>query len=178
MEPESTIFARDRDNLLVLIYENSEKLNRLCEKIDHENRIGVLIKPLYNPKLGNFFAVLAIILLIALLIIIRQLSIAKGNVFFHVHGLLFTIFFSFVLLFLILAFSLATFFNYNRNQIKSLSLKSRLIATKLEKMIRISSQLETHEAKNLSRYLEMELRIADAESALSYFDMLMKNIKV
>lgn len=55
------------------------------------------------------------------------------------------------------------------NQIKTLKPEARRMAVRLKKIIRIASQIQENLSSNLITKVELDLRLADAESALEYY---------
>lgn len=55
------------------------------------------------------------------------------------------------------------------NQIKTLKPEARRMAVRLKKVIRIASQIQENLSSNLITKVELDLRLADAESTLEYY---------
>ena len=80
--------------------------------------------------------------------------------------------------FLIFALLFATFYvnYYQINQrLKLLRRDAKTFSIRLEKVVRLASQIEEHNVTNLVSRIELDLRIADAESALQHYESLQNN---
>ncbi len=67
-----------------------------------------------------------------------------------------------------------SFFNNVRfeQEQKFLKQSSRTIALKLKKIIRVASQIDEHIETSLGKRIELDLRLTDAESALEYYELV------
>ena len=54
----------------------------------------------------------------------------------------------------------------------------KILSAKLEKVIRAASQAQEHVLSNFLSRIELDLRLADAESAIQHYTVLMKTRKL
>lgn len=130
--------SEDRELLISLLKEYSEKLTVACDGVNQQkiiNRFLLLLLSIlapsfriWIPQLDSFPISLTVILLVAF------------------------------------AFSI-----YVTKSVSDLKYKSKTIAIKLEKAVRITSQIAEHFEDNFSKRIELDFRLADAESALEYY---------
>ena len=152
---------KDDINLLIsLLGEYSEKLIRLCAKIE-ENK----------QKKSLLYFVLGIIVITLLTI-----SIIISFRIYTYFSILGTLIFSIFMLYLTIPAY------YIRKKIKISEREAKKMSSRLEKVIRIASQIQDHFSSNRRRSVglkssiplvisgvELDLRLADAESALEYY---------
>jgi hypothetical protein len=158
---------KDDINLLIsLLGEYSEKLIRLCAKIE-ENKQK---KSLLDFVLGIIVITLSTISIIPIIISFRIYT------YFSILG---TLIFSIFMLYLTIPAY------YIRKKIKISEREAKKMSSRLEKVIRIASQIQDHFSSNRRRSVglkssiplvisgvELDLRLADAESALEYYQVI------
>jgi hypothetical protein len=160
-EKKNAKFSIPSDNsdyklVIVLISEYNEKLIKLCEKIEDNKK---------KYSLSRFF-LLCLFLLLSLLFIslIRWNNVLfKNNIFFDV-----------LVLFIIPIYILFILYSYifSNNATKKIGIlqrQAKSTSLKLERIIRTASQLQDHVDPQCLIILELDFRLADAESALEYY---------
>jgi flagellar motor component MotA len=135
-------------DLNILLNEYGEKLIKLCEKIEN-------YRVKYYLTLSLFFLHGGCIALITWVT-----SFFKENIYFAILGVpIFTLFIVYN----------AIFFQNIKRRLKSLKKTAKQISLRLEKIIRVASQIHNQTDKLSILALESDLRLADAESALEYY---------
>jgi flagellar motor component MotA len=136
------------EELNLLLNEYGEKLIKLCEKIEDYRVKYYLISSLFLIFGG------------CIALIVWVTSFFKENIYFAIIGILvFTLFIIYT----------AIFVQNIKRKLKSLERSSKKISLRLEKIIRIASQIHNQTDKLSILALESDLRLADAESALEYY---------
>jgi low affinity Fe/Cu permease len=136
------------EELNLLLNEYGEKLIKLCEKIE-DYRVK------YYLTSSLFFVFGGCIALIT-----WATSFFKENIYFAILS---------VLVFTLFIIYTAIFVQNIKRKLKSLERSSKKISLRLEKVIRIASQIHNQTDKLSILALESDLRLADAESALEYY---------
>nr|WP_290224134.1 hypothetical protein [Trichocoleus desertorum] len=137
----------DRQLIISLLAEYSEKLLNACDRIGmYQNRVR--IAALFFP----FLAYMATLL--------TDFSKLSSD------PLLRIIFF--ISLFFVVA-STVNFLYEIRKTLELLERDAKRIALKLEKVIRVASQTQEHILDNFVNRIELDLRLADSESALDHY---------
>jgi hypothetical protein len=158
---------KDDINLLIsLLGEYSEKLIRLCAKIE-DNKQKYSLGEFFLPRLGGGIA-----------LITWSIFSLQAYPYFVILG---------ILIFVIFTIYVAVSANHIRKKIKLSEREAKKISSRLEKVIRIASQIQEHFSANRRRSaritvigginsiplvisgVELDLRLADAESALEYY---------
>jgi uncharacterized membrane protein (DUF485 family) len=136
------------EELNLLLNEYGEKLTKLCEKIE-DYRVKYYLTSSLFLLFGGCIALIAWVT-----------SFFKENIYFAILGILvFTLFIIYT----------AIFVQNIKRKLKSLERSSKKISLRLEKIIRIASQIHNQTDKLSILALESDLRLADAESALEYY---------
>ena len=143
----------DIDLLISLLGEYGEKLIKLCEKIE-DNRQKYSFGKSFLPPLGG-----------GILLITWSLfsSLESSLLSFSILGFL---------TFVIFTIYVAVSANHIRKKIKLSEREAKKISLRLEKVIRIASQTQDNLSKTPPNWIirvELDLRLADAESALEYY---------
>jgi hypothetical protein len=143
---------KDDINLLIsLLGEYNEKLINLCEKIE-DNKQKYSLGEYFLPRLGGGIA----------LITWSVFSLRTYSNFVMLGILIFAIFTTYVA---VSAYNI-------RKKIKLSEREAKKILLRLEKVIRIASQTQDNLSKTPPNWIirvELDLRLADAESALEYY---------
>lgn len=137
----------DRQILLSLLQEYTEKLTDICSKIEDQ------IKFCRDFMMLCYF-----------IGIVGILAIVATN--FHPLILFFVIAFSFVILGIFVF--ILVFINAPQTKIKILKNNGINLAIKLKRLVRTTSQFQENIEKTYVRKIQLDLRLADAESALLY----------
>ena len=150
-ELEQFYNSKDREVLLSLLMEYSHKVFKICDQIEQgENNISIMILTLMWLTVAGI-----------LFVIFPYLKAINPNIKFLIFALLF-----------------ATFYVncYQINQrLKLLRRDAKTFSIRLEKVVRLASQIEEHSVTNLVSRIELDLRIADAESALAHYQSVQNN---
>ena len=141
----------DIDLLISLLGEYGEKLIKLCEKIDN-NKQKYSLGEYFLPRLGGG-------------IVLITWSIFSSGTYAHfvILG---------ILIFSLFTISVAVSVRNTRKKIKLSEREAKKISSRLEKVIRIASQTQDNLSKTPPNWIirvELDLRLADAESALEYY---------
>jgi hypothetical protein len=153
----------DRKLLVTLLNEYSEKLSVLCLTIDtHSYKEDLLIASVFAP-IG--------ILLFIIAPLFYSMFYYMG-ISFYVNNIYFIL-----VLTILISSILATYFlksleklRRHQRQEKSIIWDAKVLAKKLEKIIIVVSQMQEHSSARLSRRIEMDLRLADAELVLGHYE--------
>ena len=148
-----TYSNEDRKLIISLLDEYAQKLMNICEKIDN-----------YRETVERFFL---------LLIGVTILLTASLSTFFPSWQSS-TLVLSLLFVFLMIVLGLTIF--KARQKIILLKRDAKTLAIKLEKVIRVTSQFQEHITTNFVTRIELDLRLADAESALQHYTGLIKRI--
>jgi hypothetical protein len=157
--------GKDDINLLIsLLGEYSEKLIRLCAKIE-DNKQKYSLGEFFLPRLGGGIA-----------LITWSIFSLQAYPYFVILG---------ILIFAIFTIYVAVSANHIRKKIKISEREAKKMSSRLEKVIRIASQIQEHFSTNrqlksipfgninsiplVISGVELDLRLADAESALEYY---------
>jgi hypothetical protein len=143
----------DRQILLSLLQEYSAKLNSLNSQI--EERIVF-----YN----NFFLITSLMPVLFLIIIFSTYQFFPYNLYLVIISL----FIVGVLFFRLIV--------RKKTKRRILEKQAEILAIKLERLVRTTSQYQENVEKNYIRKIELDLRLADAESSLSYYYKLNKEL--
>jgi len=136
------------EELNLLLNKYGEKSIKLCEKIE-DYRVK------YYLTSSLFFVFGGCIALIT-----WATSFFKENIYFAILGVLF---------FTLFIIYTAIFVQNIKRRLKSLEKTAKQISFRLEKIIRVASQIHNHTDQLSILALESDLRLADAESALEYY---------
>ncbi|MGK7945627.1 MAG: hypothetical protein AB4058_14280, partial [Microcystaceae cyanobacterium] len=142
----------DRQVLLSLLQEYSDKLNSLNFQI--EQRITF-----YN----NFSIVTCLSSIMFLIVIFFTNQFFPYNL-------------SLIIFFLVGGVSLLQFITRKKTKRRILEKQAEVLAIKLERLVRTASQYQENVEKNYIRKIELDLRLGDAESSLSYYYKLSKEL--
>ena len=136
------------EELNLLLNEYGEKLIKLCEKIEDYRVKYYLTSSLFLVFGGCIVSISWVT------------SFFKENIYFAILGILvFTLFIIYT----------AIFVQNIKRRLKSLEKTAKRISFRLEKIIRVVSQIHDHTDQLSILALESDLRLADAESALEYY---------
>ena len=136
------------EELNLLLNEYGEKLIKLCEKIENYRVKYYLTSSLFLVFGG------------CITLIAWVTSFFKENIYFAILG---------VLVFTLFIIYTAIFVQNIKRRLKSLEKTAKKISFRLEKIIRLASQIHNQTDKLSILALELDLRLADAESALEYY---------
>jgi NADH:ubiquinone oxidoreductase subunit 3 (subunit A) len=136
------------EELNLLLNEYGEKLIKLCEKIE-DYRIKYYLTSSLFLVFGGCIA-----------LITWATSFFKENIYVAILGVLIFIFFTIYT---------AIFVQNIKRRLKSLEKTAKQISFRLEKIIRVASQIHNQTDQLSILALESDLRLADAESALEYY---------
>jgi uncharacterized membrane protein YobD (UPF0266 family) len=143
----------DKKLIISLLGEYSEKLLIICDRISRRQRITQLLTTF-------FVSVLALIFSLATTITFPLITSLESFFFFST---------CFLEIFLLEAFY------ENKRALLLLQRDAKRISLKLEKIIRIASQAQEHILNDFVSRIEMDLRLADAESALDHYSFILKS---
>jgi hypothetical protein len=147
----------DRKLLISLLNEYSEKLSLVCDRIDKYKENS---RTLTLLQIGLMFPIVALLLIVTLSGMLNlQRYIMEGAV---------NTILSFSVLILSTLFLINEIF-HNKRKLRLLERDASTIAIKLEKVIRLASQIQEHALNNVVNRIELDLRLADAESALDHY---------
>jgi hypothetical protein len=165
-------FKKDDINLLISILgEYGEKLIKLCEKIEDDKQKNSLCKFLSR-------GVVFIILILILSTKDKSMGPEIPRIFLALTGksmepeipsilsfFVFIIFVAFIINFIVSSLD-------TRKKIQISKREAQKISSRLEQVIRIASQVQDNLSKSPPNWIiriELDLRLADAESALEYY---------
>jgi hypothetical protein len=156
---EEVYSNEDRKLIISLLNEYSEKLLHVCEQIDK-----------YQKRL--FLVVMLLSVLIVLGILLSDTSTQAHNfIFEHAFNTKFTL----SLFTLVFISIVSIIFNIGR-RVALLKRDATVLYVKLEKIIRATSQAQEHILSNFVSRIELDLRLADAESALEHYSVMMRKL--
>lgn len=168
----SNLGKADIDLLISLMGEYGEKLISLCEKIE-DNKQKYSLGEFFLPRLGG-----------GITLITWSIFSLQAYPYFVILG---------ILIFAIFTIYVAVSAKHIRKKIKISEREAKKMSSRLEKVIRIASQIQDHFSTNRRRSaeiqalslisasikskpiplviseVELDLRLADAESALEYY---------
>jgi hypothetical protein len=178
--------SEDRQLLVNLLHEYSEKLMQISQELElkkqqrgKQAQIYRLVAKILDISLytsGVLLALISLMLLSSWLIVRYNMFVSNQFKAFESTDL-----FVIVLLLVLMISSLTMFqaprteANKNRmttkivRMIDLLEEDTRTIADKLEKVMRVTIEVQDQIEINLARKLELDLRIGDAQSALEYY---------
>ena len=139
------------EELNLLLNEYGEKLIKLCEKIE-DYRIKYYLTSSLFLVFGG-----------CIILIVWVTYFFKENIYFVILG---------VLIFTLFILYTAIFVQNIKRRLKSLERAAKQISFRLEKIIRVASQIHNQTDKLSILALESDLRLADAESALEYYQQI------
>jgi hypothetical protein len=144
----------DRKLIISLLNEYSEKLLKICEQIDRQQRN-----------------------LIFLWLLLLLLAFAWTMGFYWLLSTKITTFIT-ILIITIVSQSFIIYIYFGiQQQKRELLQKASIISAKLEKVIRAASQAQEHTTMTFFGNLEVDLRLSDAEYALQHYKNLVKKRK-
>jgi hypothetical protein len=164
-------YSLDDQKLIVsLLNEYSEKLLHICFQIDKQKKKLLLFLLYFGGLIISVILLVFAVLLGALTLkpVLFLSGYAAENIFKLT--LIFCIFMSIYL------FIIFTFYEI-KHSIKLLVNDASILAMRLEKVIRIASQIQEHVLSNFVSQLELDLRLTDAELALQHYTDLLKTTK-
>jgi len=177
----------DRELILSLLKEYSEKLMYICKQINDENySLNDFIKLEKTKEVEQnsktFFKrqrQLLILTALSAMVSIMMLAIFSTSLVANLTKFIQAIVYVDKVIPVVgIAFSLLLIY-YNliymikfRQKEDFLKHSSRTIAFKLKKIIRAASQIDEHIETSFAKRIELDLRIADAESALEYYELV------
>jgi len=148
--------SEDCELLVSILKEYSIKLELICTRINNQN------------KTETVFEVMAVFTIFVLIWLLVNLP----KIYHYILSLLFSnivgIISFFGALFSVLALThyLMKFLNL---KMKYLETRGMVISQKLEKTVRVASQIEEHFEKNFARRIELDFALSDAEAALKEY---------
>ena len=148
-ETSSTITIEDREVLLALLQEYGNKLILLCQKIS-----DLQVKILSSKCLILLIFIVFGCFLTTIYFYLRISWIIGGFAFF---------------LMILLGIYIISVSNQESKMLKLISNEAHRISVRLEKVVRLGYQIQENLTSNLVKKLELDLRLADAESALEYY---------
>ncbi|MFN5514002.1 MAG: hypothetical protein ACK5CA_04425 [Cyanobacteriota bacterium] len=141
--------TENRQVLISLLHEYGQNLFKLCEEIsDFQARYNLLT--IFSPLMG-----------VILFLFINQIF---RTIFWQITSFVLLIFWIFIIY---CAWR-------DRKKLNRIKYQARRIRTRLEKVIRLGYQIQENMAFNVITKVELDLRLADAESALEYYHELIK----
>jgi hypothetical protein len=165
----------DRELLISLLNEYSEKLSSVCTRIE---KYGVQSDAL-RQKSWNIFSVILMLIGVGisfsnlLQTVIRE-DVVSNN--FQIPRVAIVSVYSFSLFVLLMAFRFVFLFESRRRNISrsraSLVREGRLLFGKLERVVQIVSQMQEHSVISLSSRVELDLRLFDTEQVLMHYKEL------
>jgi len=186
VEVFSKIGVGDLELLVSLLNEYGNKLLNICEKIDGYHRKNDLQDSvvIFSGIVGfiSIFFFLTSYLSVSLKSLPSWFSLVLFAIFslfvsFPVSlfvGLVVVLFFS---SFFLLSSDIINIVNRNKKDLKLLLTEAKMIALRLEKIVRIGYQFQEQLAPNRMRKIEIDLRLADAESALNRYSTIQQERK-
>ena len=150
--------SKDREVLISLLMEYSHRMLRICDEIeerryDFSKRILTLILLAFAGSFAFYFSYLAIINPN----IRRLLMVAVSSAAFCAVG-----------------YYMDHFYQIDQ-KLKLLRRDAKTFSIRLEKVVRFASQMREHSVTNAVSRIELDLRIADAESALAHYQSVQNN---
>jgi hypothetical protein len=140
-ELEQFYNSKDRKVLISLLTEYSDKVLKICDQIEQgKNNISKITLTLIWLTVAGIFPYLKAI---------------NPNIKLLIFVLLFATFY-------------VIYYPINQ-RLKLLRRDAKIFSIRLEKVVRLASQIEEHSVTNLVSRIELDLRIADAESALAHY---------
>jgi hypothetical protein len=159
-KPIQLLNSEDRVLLVSLLNEYQEKLVNLCGKIE-KNIIYSSFSIFFDVTPFRNARFLIINILFSTFIIIfsySAFSFPQNTIF--------------AIILLISISYIAIYFKNEEKKLKILTREAKTISLRLEKIVRIASQIEDHLSRAIPTVItkiELDLRLADAESALEYY---------
>jgi hypothetical protein len=167
--PEESYSREDAKIIVSLLNEYSEKLMHVCYKINKQKKKLVLF-------LLYFGGLITSLILLLYTVWLKNFTfnsvLASGELAESIFklALIISIFTP------ISVFIIVTFYEIKQN-IKQFIIDANILASKLEKIIRIASQVQEHVLSNFVSRLELDLRLAEAELALQHCTDLLKTTR-
>jgi len=141
-ELEQFYNSKDRKVFISLLTEYSDKVLKICDQIEQgKNNISKITLTLIWLTVAGIFPYLKVI---------------NPNIKLLIFVLLFATFY-------------VIYYPINQ-RLKLLRRDAKTFSIRLEKVVRLASQIEEHSVTNLVSRIELDLRIADAESALQHYE--------
>jgi low affinity Fe/Cu permease len=165
-ETKEAFSSEDREIIVSLLTEYSDKLLKSCERIEtHQDQEYFSLVKLFIPP---------VIVLVLLFTLPGERPIIFSTEF-SLNNQVYILVFIFILTVLWLLIA-----NHYKNSLKLQLLKrnAKTLAIKLEKVVRIASQAEEHIVGNFATRIELDLRLADAESALEHYSVISKSMSL
>lgn len=166
---EESYSNEDKKVIVSLLNEYSEKLLHICYQIDKQKK-KLLLFLLYFGGLIISVILLLYSVLLGTFVLNPVLSLGVWAESMSKLALILSI------LTPIALFIISTFYVIKRN-IELLINDANILVIRLEKVVRIASQIQEHVLSNFVSQLELDLRLADAESALQHYTDLLKTTK-
>jgi len=141
------ITIEDRALLVSLLSEYGDRLLKLCERIDNI-KDKYILGEYFAPILGGCLSIITLFIPFPNLTINLAIIMIISFVFF-LYGTVIAL--------------------KDRRKLKFLKKEARMIVVRLEKVIRVASPIQENLSPRLITKLELDLRLADAESALEYY---------
>jgi uncharacterized membrane protein (DUF485 family) len=168
-DKDAFYFDEDRKLMVSLLKEYSRKLIVTCQQIENDEKI------LESIQLWVLFIYLAGLLSFISIYFPHEIIIATMKISNPLAFLVCLILF--VILLLFSREYLYNHYKYYQQKQELLIDRSRAIVVKLERIIRAASQIDEHIETSLVKRIEWDLRIAEAESALEYYELVATRLK-
>lgn len=174
--PEESYSNDDQKLIVSLLNEYSDKLLHVCHQIDKRRKKFLLF------YFGGLI-ISGILLLIYSYSMYEEMYVGMHAVSTYKlaktpYTIIFILFFLFINGILLgrldgIIYEISCNITQNRKLISD----AKILAVRLEKVIRIASQVQEHILSNFVSRLELDLRLADAELALQHYTDLLKTTK-
>ncbi|MEM8638199.1 MAG: hypothetical protein AAGG51_05160 [Cyanobacteria bacterium P01_G01_bin.54] len=157
---EGIYSEEDRKIIVSLLNEYSEKLLDMCNRLDVQQRRSGLFAFSF---IGLCFA--TVLLFVVLPIYDSSLMNSQSTEYTTLVYLFFLLAFWFIIVTIYDSERKLTFLEWN----------AKMLSIKLKKVIRVVSQSQEHIITNFASRIEADLRLADAESAVHHYEILMSS---
>jgi hypothetical protein len=154
---EEVYSSEDRKLIISLLDEYSVKLLTMCDRIDKHQRSSYILSMLQ----------IGLTILIATLLVFTLSGLINSAQ--HILSNIFTIISSFSTAVLFALFLTGEIY-YNKKKLSLLERDAHTLTIKLKKVIRLASQIQEHVLNNVVSRIELDLRLADAESAVQHYE--------
>ena len=180
---ENLFTTEDRSLLVSLLNEYGDKLIKLCEKIEEVSVFYSFFKNFFGSNITQnkysftftFITSITFITFIFLFFIgalLQEAGKSNSKIPLEFLSPISLSFLLAIIIWILLISKLAIKVISEQKKLKILKREAKTISLRLEKIIRIASQIQEHlspEIPSMIIRVELDLRLADAESALEYY---------
>lgn len=144
--------------MILLLTEYSDKLLNICDQINRQWRRKCLFISLF--AMFFFLLVISIIIALSLYNKVDQLMNNLTLLILNIN--------------LLLILFIPNIIDDTQQKLKWLRRYAKTLSINLEKIIRVSSQAEEHILRSVLHKIELDLRLADAETVLQHYTAMAK----